>query len=111
MEEVSTTSSGKITLIVLCISAIFPLLALVSSLGFFDVPPGSVIRPMGWALLLFMLIGLGFILVLPCAIFAYYRERRLGLAFLAVILSLTPLPLGLLLERFAEYIVGFTLAK
>ena len=104
------TCSGKKTRFALCIGASLPLLTIALGVQFFFVPPGSAIRPMSWPPLLALLSGLGFMFALPCAMQAYYLERRLIPALLAVILALTPLPLGMWLLRFASHIIGSTLA-
>src|SRR5262245_37140332 len=105
------TRNSKKSRLALWLGASLPLVTLALGLRFFWVQPGEHIRPMGWTALLALLSGLGFMFVLPCAMHAYYFERRAIPALLAVILSLTPLPLGRWLLHFASHIVGFTVAQ
>src|ERR1041385_8676480 len=110
MHATARSTSSKKTRFALCLGAGFPLLTLVLGLQFFWVPAGSSIRPMGWPVLLLSLSLSGFTFVSFCAGYAYHLERRLIPALLAVVLSITPLPLGVWLLRFASQVVGFTLA-
>ena len=105
-----TKRLGNKTRTALYLGASLPLMTIALGLRFFWVPPGSAIRPMGWPVLLLCLSGFGFLLVLPCSIQAYYLERRLIPAGLAVGLALTPLPLGIWLLRCASHVVGFIVA-
>jgi hypothetical protein len=81
-------------------------LSLVLSVQFFWVPPGAWIRPMGWALWIFI-IGAGALLVLPLVLFNLKRLRGRTWPKYAVVLALTPVPLAMLVSRLAQLIIGF----
>ena len=81
-------------------------LSLVLSLQFFWVPSDARIRPIGWVVLV-VFIGVAALPVLPLTLFNLKRLRGRTWPRYAVILALTPIPLALLISRFAQLIVGF----
>jgi hypothetical protein len=83
------------------------LVVLVTGLQFFFVPPGSGIRPMGWAALV-MLLALSPLAVIPFSIFAIIKERSV-LPIVGILLSFCPSPFGHWLMQFAADRVGFIL--
>ena len=102
--------AGKKTRAGLLLGASFPVATMALGSRFFFIARGSHIRPMGWPVLLLFLSGFGFLVTLPCAMHAYHAERRLVPAGISVVLSLSPLPLGIILLRFASWVIGFTLS-
>lgn len=100
-EKPMATSSLPGSAIVACaLACVGILLPLPSFIGLYNVAPGSSIRPMGEAALIF-LAGIGTpVVVLPfaiCALFTRGPSRRLGL--LAIALSAIPLPAYVILFR------------
>jgi len=82
---------------------------LVFSLQFLLVPRGEDIRPMGSAMLICIIAGIGLLLGVPCAIAGLFsiRWRR---ALLGAVLCLSPLPVGSGMMHIAAIIKGFTIA-
>ena len=84
---------------------------LASGYQFVSVTPGAYIRPMGWAGLVFMLGAVGLTVSLPASLVGWLVAKRRRLGLIGVILSMTPVPLGvILLHSFAAWI-GFHLAE
>jgi hypothetical protein len=81
-------------------------LSLVLTLKFFWIPADAHIRPMGWYFWIFF-IGVGTLVVLPLVLFNLRRLRNRIWPKYAVGLALTPIPLALLVERLAQWIVGY----
>jgi len=78
------------------------------AIRYYWVPKGAEIRPMGDAVLMFMLMlaGLiGILFVLP----TLFRHRRLVWPWFVVVLSLCPYPLFMLIFHHAEHVRGFIL--
>lgn len=83
-------------------------LVLLITIPFYWVPSGARLRPMAWAMWVFMLAlaGLfGLILVLP----TLRRHRQLAWPWFVVVLALTPYPLALALIHHAEHLRKFIL--
>ena len=82
---------------------------LVFSLQFFLVPQGRDIRPMGWAVLMCLIAGIGLLLGVPCALAGLFstRWRR---ALIGIVLCLAPLPVASGMMHLAALIKGFTIA-
>jgi len=76
------------------------------ALQFFWLSPSDWVRPIGW---LFWTLAseLNAIVVLPLVLLNLKRLRRRTWPKYAVVLSLTPAPLGLLIEKFAHMVVGY----
>ena len=76
-----------------------------------SVAPGEAIRPMGHTALAGLFVALGLFVGLPiCLIGAFVSAGwRRAMAICAVVLSLTPLPLGSFTLQFVAAWVGFTL--
>jgi|GEM_PF-3565824 len=83
-------------------------LVFLLTIQFYWVPRGLPIRPMGWAYWVFM-IAIGGLAVIPLALPALWRCRRLAWAWFAVALALTPLPLATAMLHHAESVRGFIL--
>jgi uncharacterized membrane protein YhaH (DUF805 family) len=85
-------------------------LSLVLSVQFFWVPPGASIRPMGYAVWI-VVIGAGALLVLPLVLLNLKRLRGRTWPKYAIVLALTPVPLGILVSRLAQLIIGFQFSQ
>jgi hypothetical protein len=81
-------------------------LSLTLTLQFFWLPADVHIRPMGWYAWIFF-IGVGALLVLPLVLFNLRRLRGRSWPKYAVMLALTPIPVALLIERLAHWLVGY----
>ena len=79
-----------------------------SALPFFWLQPGERVRPMGWPLWI-LFIGVAALVVLPLVLFNLRKLRGRSWPKYAIALSLTPVPLAFLVERFARTIVGYIL--
>ena len=81
---------------------------LFETLPFFSLPPGTAIRPMDWAALMFEL-TVGGLVVFPFVILVLWRHPKKVWPWLALVLALTPLPLSMCLLHFAENLRGIIL--
>jgi hypothetical protein len=68
------------------------LVILLFSVQFFFVPAGSSIRPMAWALLVFMISAGTFLVVEPISLIAIAREEPASVGIWGFILGITPWP-------------------
>jgi hypothetical protein len=90
------------------VAAIAHILVLASSIQFFFVPAGSHIRPMGWALMMFI-IGAGtFVVAVPIGAIAIRKERPRYLGAIGLVLGLTPFWFSSFLLHFAAWLKGLT---
>jgi len=76
------------------------------ALQFFWLSPSDWVRPMGW---LFWTLAseINAVVVLPLVLLNLKRLRGRTWPKYAVVLSLTPAPLGLLIEKLAHLVVGY----
>ena len=91
------------------LGAFFNLVIVVNAVPFLFVPHGHGVRPMGWAVLMFVTAGAALWLGLPLALLSRLRGERGRLAGWGIVLSLTPLPLALILLHSLSAICGFEL--
>ena len=82
------------------------LINLAITLPFFWVPADTHVRPMVWSGMIFI-VGVGALVVLPLTLLNSKRLRGRTWPRFAVVLSLTPIPLALLVQAVAKSIVGF----
>ena len=78
------------------------------SIPFFAVPHGSGIRPMAWAAFMFMIAFWALVVGLPSSIISF-RSCSRRVSIVSLILSLSPLPLAVLLLHSIATICGFEL--
>jgi hypothetical protein len=76
------------------------------ALQFFWLSPSDWVRPIGWVFWT-LASELNAIVVLPLVLFNLKRLRGSRWPKYAILLSLTPAPLGLLVERFAQLCIGY----
>ena len=98
------------TRLALVFGAGFPAFVVLTSVQFLFVAPGTSIRPIGWAGMVFGLSAVGLLFIVPLSIFASVYERRVWLSLLAGGLSLTPFFLGRWMLLLASRIIGFEIA-
>lgn len=92
------------------ITTLTQLIVIYISLGFFFIPEGTDIRPMGWAVLLFLLAALNAAIAIPFSIAAFSKSGFPRLSLLSGVYALTPWFTGALILGFAASFRGFTLA-
>ncbi len=90
--------TGRVLVAVGLLIAIAANVAAVSNWSnLFALPRGTSIRPMGQSAMAFTIAGWSALFGLPVSIFGLVLTQRYwrGLAVLAIVLSLTPLPVGI----------------
>ena len=80
------------------------------SYPFFFVPRGRGIRPMAWAMALFVTAAGTFLVGLPCSFIGTTSNKRL-IGWLGVILGIAPWPLGSAMLHIAMALRGFELEE
>ena len=79
------------------------------AIPFLTLAPGTSIRPMAWAALMFLVALVTLIVGLPSALISFFScSKRVGIA--GLLLSLTPLPLASVLLHLIAKICGLELA-
>jgi hypothetical protein len=78
------------------------------AIRYYSVPKGMEIRPMGDALLIFMLTVAG-LAGIPLALLALFKHRWLIWPWFVVVLSVCPYPLFMLIFYHAQHVRGFIL--
>ncbi|MGA2233801.1 MAG: hypothetical protein ABSH22_23080, partial [Tepidisphaeraceae bacterium] len=81
-----------------------------SSIPLYRVPAGTPIRPMGWAMLCFLVAVTTLIVVLPLAIADIMRRGFRWLQCLAIVLALAPYPLSEFTLCSAQAVRGFNIS-
>ena len=83
-------------------------LVIVFCIPFLAVAGGSGIRPMGWAALMCMIAFWAFVVGVPSSLISF-RSCGRRLSILSLLLSITPLPLSMILLHSLAAICGFEL--
>jgi len=86
------------------------ILVFVFSFQFFFVPAGESIRPMGWAVFMFIIGFFTYIIVIPLGIIAIVKERPRFLGVIGLILGVTPFFFSSMILDFASKMKGFVLS-
>lgn len=106
MNETRQTALGYFAI---SLGVLANLAVIASSYWLFQIEPGTAIRPMGWALMVFI-IALCSIVIVPSAAFAARRHRCAPWQFRSsIVLSLTPFIVGHVMLRITAAVVGFSL--
>jgi hypothetical protein len=87
------------------------LLVVLASAPLLLATPDSHVRPMSWAMATMAAIGVGLVIGLPLSIVAIARDKLKWLGMVALLLSLTPWPLGGLLLHGIKALIGFELSQ
>jgi hypothetical protein len=112
MQQPSTSirKSRRLTFIAIGIGLAPNLFVLLTGLQFFFVSPGSHIRPMGWAAMIYGLSLLAGLIAIPFSLIATFVDRS-PLPLVGAALSVFPFIFGRWLLHFAADTIGFTLAS
>lgn len=95
----------------LAVVLLMNVMVVVESVWLFSIPAGEHVRALNWAMLMFLIGIIGFMLTIPLSLAAIFRDRVPILGGTAMLLGLTPIPLSILLLHLAASVRGFVIAE